>query len=365
MKFESTISTMQETVVSAERITGKNLSLPTLSSVLIIASGKSVKVRATNLSLGIELEVPAKVTKEGVVAVNGAVFSNLISNISGKGSILFEEKNGNLVINSKTTNATIKCVPEDDFPTLPIISGAEIKITAEKFIQGLRAVSFAGAISDIKPEISSVYIYPEGENIVFVSTDSFRLAEKKIKIKQVPEFNHIIIPLKNVPDIIRTLQDINEEIKVTIGDHQASFASGGLYLTTRLINGSFPDYRQIISKDATTTVVVLKNDLQQTLRVSNIFSDKFNQITLSINPTTKTCTMYSKNADVGEQKSELSAALSGAQTEISINFKYLYDVFQSINTDSVSIECKETNKPIKIKGVGDNTFLYLVMPMSR
>ncbi len=114
-----------------------------------------------------------------------------------------------------------------------------------------------------------------------------------------------------------------------------------------------------------TSVTVLKNDLQQALRVSNIFSDKFNQITLSVNPSMKECILYSKNTDVGEQKSVLSAALTGNQVEIALNFKYLHDVFQSLSGDSVAIECAQPNKPIKIHSIGDVSFLYLVMPMSR
>src|SRR5258706_152114 len=365
MKFESTVIKIKEAVATAERITGKNLSLPALSSILIIASGKSVKIRATNLSLGIEIEVSAKVSQEGVLAINGAIFSNLMSNISDNGNIGFEEKNGNLAVISKSTNATLKCVSSEDFPTLPTVSGTEIKVSATKFLQGLKSVVFAGSISDIKPEISSVYIYPDNDNIVFVATDSFRLAEKKIKSKTLPEFSHILIPLKNTSDIIRTLQETKEDITITISEHQASFVCGGIYLTSRLINGAFPDYRHIIPKETLTTAVILKNDLQQALKVSNIFSDKFNQITLSINPKNKNCTLYSKNADIGEQKSILSAALNGEDTEVSINFRYLNDVFQSISSDSVSVECNQPNRPIKMKGVGDESFLYLVMPMNR
>lgn len=365
MKVECSVEKIKNASLLAERITGKNLTLPALASILILATGKSIKIRATNLSLGIEVEIPAKIEKEGVVSIQGGVYTTLLSNLSGNGTVILEEINGNLQITSKTINATVKCTPHEDFPTLPVVSGTEVVLPVGKLLEGLKSVMFAGAISDIKPEISAVYIYPDNDNIVFVATDSFRLAEKKIKVKQVQDFLPILIPIKNAVDIVRTLQEESGDITVVIGEHQAAFIHGGIYVTTRLINGNFPDYRQIIPKNTITSITVLKGDLERALRVSNIFSDKFNQITLSVNPSMKECILYSKNTDIGEQKSVLTAALTGNQMELSVNFKYLHDSFQSLIGDSVAIECAEPNRPIRIHSVGDTNFLYLVMPMSR
>lgn len=365
MKAECSVEKIKNAALSAERVTGKNLTLPALASLLIIATEKSIKIRATNLSLGIEIEIPAKIEREGVLSVKGDIYTNLLSNLTGNGMVTLEEVDGNLHITSKTINATVKCTPHDDFPTLPVVNGPEIHLPAQKVVDGFKSVVFAGALSDIKPEISAIYMYPDNDSLVFVATDSFRLAEKKVKVKQIPDFSPLLLPLRNIPDIIRTLQEVDGEITIIISEHQAAFIAGSTYLTTRLINGVFPDYRQIIPKEIMTSVTVLKNDLQQALRVSNIFSDKFNQITLSVNPSMKECILYSKNTDVGEQKSVLSAALTGNQVEIALNFKYLHDVFQSLSGDSVAIECAQPNKPIKIHSIGDVSFLYLVMPMSR
>jgi DNA polymerase-3 subunit beta len=365
MKLEC-ISEKLKTVVSvADRITGKNVALPALSSVLLVASGKSLKVRATNLSLGIEIEIPAKVEEEGIVAVTGAVLSNFLGNIPSSGSVNLTTENDNIRLTSKTSNALIKCLPYDDFPTLPVVTGASFAVPSEKLLDGLRSVMFAGAVSDIKPEIAAVYVYMDNSEIVFVSTDSFRLAEKKIKIKQPIDMPPILIPLKNVIDIVRTFESVDDDMTITVSEHQVSFISGGLYVTSRLINGTYPDYRQIIPKDHVTEAVVLKSDLIQALKLSNVFSGKFNQITFMLDPQHKICSLSSRNSDVGEQKTEIAGAMKGNKIEFLVNYRYLSEVLNVIGSDSISIECSEPNKPIVINGVGENGFLYLMMPMNR
>jgi DNA polymerase-3 subunit beta len=132
-----------------------------------------------------------------------------------------------------------------------------------------------------------------------------------------------------------------------------------------VIDGVFPDYRQIIPKEAKTEAVVLKQDLFNALKLSNIFSDKFNQVNLTIKPKEKIFELSSTNNDIGENKTYLEAALSGGNTELSFNYKYFFDLFQSINADSISIKLNQTSKPLVVSGVSDHSFIYLIMPMNR
>ena len=120
---------------------------------------------------------------------------------------------------------------------------------------------YSSSVSDVKPEISSVYIYSNEDSLVFVSTDSFRLAEKKVKIKNIEEINGILIPFKNISEIIRIFGEISGDLNICFNKNQISFSYNGIYLTSRLVDGVFPDYRQIIPKESKTEVVVLKQDL--------------------------------------------------------------------------------------------------------
>jgi DNA polymerase-3 subunit beta len=364
MKLECSIEKIKNGISQAERITGKNLTLPVLNSILLIASAKSLKIRSTNLSLGIEIEIPAKVEKEGILAISGSVLNAIFSNILQNENIYLENENDNLLIKTKKSQIKIKCTPHDDFPTIPVVAGDSFEIESKKLIEGIKSVYYSSSVSDIKPEISSVFMYTDQDNLVFVSTDSFRLAEKKIKVRGMEEILGILIPFKNVGEILRIFGEFGGMVKVYFNKNQISFSCENVYLTSRVIDGIFPDYRQIIPKTFATDVVVLKQDLLNALKLSNIFSDKFNQVNLKVSPKEKVFELSSMNNDVGENKTNLDAVINGGNIELSFNYKYFLDCFQSIGTDSVSIKFSPS-KPIVVSPISDSSFTYLIMPMNR
>jgi len=134
-----------------------------------------------------------------------------------------------------------------DFPSLPKIDeGLDFIIPIQNFIHGVKSVSYAASISDIKPEISSVYIYKQDNELIFVSTDSFRLAEKKIIIDGVEDFPGVIIPIKNIQELIRVFNDVEDNVLMEIGKNQISLKNNEIYFTSRIIDGNYPNYTQII-----------------------------------------------------------------------------------------------------------------------
>ena len=365
MKVECGIEKLKNGILQTERVTGKNLTLPILSSILLIASGKSLKLRATNLSLGVEVEIPAKIEKEGIVAVSGTTLAGIFSNIFQNENIRLEGEGGNLVIKAKKSRIKLKGQTYEDFPTIPLVEGKTFETESKKLVDGIKSVYYSSSVSDIKPEISSVYMYSSGDSLVFVSTDSFRLAEKKIKVKGIEDVPGILIPFKNIPEILRIFGEVKDVVRVCFNKNQISFSSENVYLTSRVIDGVFPDYRQIIPKEFRVEAVVLKQDLLNALKLSNIFSDKFNQINLLVKTKDKIFELSSQNNEVGENKTFLDAAIKGEDVSLGFNYKYFLDCFQSINTDSVSIRLNQSSKPMVISGNSDNSFIYLIMPMNR
>ncbi|OGI63196.1 DNA polymerase III subunit beta [Candidatus Nomurabacteria bacterium RIFCSPHIGHO2_01_FULL_40_12] len=365
MKLECGVEKIKNGISLVERITGKNLTLPILNSILLVVNKKFLKLRSTNLSLGVEIEIEAKVDKEGVLAVSGSVLNNIFSNIFQNENVYLEGVDGNLLIKTKKSLIKLKGQLSDDFPTIPKVDGVIIEIESKKLLEGLKSVYYSSSISDIKPEISSVCIYTDEDNLVFVSTDSFRLAEKKIRVKGLKENFNILIPFKNISDILRVFGEFQGIIKVCFNKNQISFSSDNIYLTSRVVDGFFPDYRAILPKESQTNAVLLKQDLLNALKLSNIFSDKFNQVNLKITPKDKVFELSSANNDIGENKTYLDAALTGENIELSFNYKYFLDCFQSINTDSMSIKFSGSSRPIVISPVSDSSFTYLIMPMNR
>ncbi len=368
MKIECAQEKLKEGIKYAERIAGKHTTLPVLSCLILDCSLKNqLTIKSTNLDLGIEISIPIKTNELGIVAVPATTINSFIGNIIDSERIIkLETDQGNLKITTSNSSATIKTQPHEDFPSIPRVSiGTPFSLHGSDFVKGLKSVWYSSSVSSIKPELSSVYVYYNEELLVFVATDSFRLAEKKIKVNKKRDFGQILIPFKNIPEIIRTFEYVNGEIDVHLDKNQASFNYQGIYLVSRVIDGVFPDYKQIIPKNSTTEAVILKQDLIDALKLSNIFSDKFNQVNFKVNPSQKTCEIKTKNNDIGENITTLNAAITGEKIEINFNYKYIIDCFQSIDSDSITLYFNGLNKPMIISPVSDTSFRYIVMPMNK
>jgi DNA polymerase-3 subunit beta len=367
MKIECARDKIEKALNLTERATGKNLTLPILSCVLLEAKGSSLLIKATNLDIGIEVSVPAKVEKEGVVAVKGGILLGFVTNTTSDKQISLELSSGNLVVKTAGGEAVLKSFSHKDFPGTPKISGAVgIVINGATLSNGIRSVFYSASISHIKPELASVVLYGEGKNLIFVSTDSFRLAEKKVAAGLNRDIPQIIIPIKNALELARVAEELaNENIKLFLGKSQLAIEGKNIYFVSRVVDGSFPDYRQIIPKESKTESVVLKEDLLRALRLTTVFSDSFNQTTFSVFPGKKKMELRAKNADVGEGATTIQAAVSGEPVEISFNHRYFSDCLPSIQSDSVSISFSGASKPTLIRGVSDTSFIYIVMPMNR
>jgi DNA polymerase-3 subunit beta len=368
MKVEIGFQKLKEVISLIERAAGKNLSLPTLSCILIEVGKNTATFRATNLEIGVEVVVPVKTEGEGRVAVPAQIISSFISQAHNQNQvILMEVESGNLVVTLSKSKAVIKTLPPDDFPSIPeVIDGKEFIIQPGPIIKGFKSVYYSASPSGVKPELSSIYVYNDNDYLVFAATDSFRLAEKKIKPQNVLSIDGTLIPFRNTNDIMQVLEKIGKEVKMKLSKNLVSFEGSGIRVVSRVIDGTFPDYRQIIPKGYITEAIVLKEDLLNSLKISNIFSDKFSQTRLMINPKKNSFEIQSKNNDVGENKTQVDAALSGDPIEVTFNYKYIVDCFQSIEADSVSLQFNGIGKPMVIRPVsGDQTFLYLVMPMNR
>ncbi len=365
MKVHCSVEKLKNAVALADRMTGKNLTLPILNAILITAEHNSISIRATNLAVGIEFTIPAVVEVEGVVVVKGDIVTNVCSNLQDKSDITLELEHDNLKLISKKTTTVIKSLPPEDFPKLPIVEGEEFEIKSQILQESIRSVYFAAATTEIKPEISSIYLYSDQGLLTFVATDSFRLAEKKVKIKNIPDISKILIPYKNITDVLRVLETCVGEVKISYTRNQMSITGPHVYFTSRLIDGGFPPYHLIIPKEEETKVVVMKQELLQILKLSTIFADKFFQVVCTVSPSQKQLTISSKNSDVGSSISTIDSVIEGNDIEVVCNLKYLLDVLQSMTGDSVSISFTIATKPIVIRDVHDQQFLYLLMPTNR
>ena len=368
MKLETIRERLVESIQKAEKVTSKNATLPVLKCVLLEAKGSSLLVRSTNLDIGLEITLPVKIDQEGSVAIPGNILASFASQLTGEKAVVLEVKEGNLHVKSSKNSTVIKAYSAEDYPTIPKVdtdTSKTFKISATAFVSGLKAAWYSSATSTIKPELSSVRVYPLDGQLVFVATDGFRLAEKRIQVKSLPDFTHILIPVKNAAEIIRIFDGIDEDIDIYIDENQIALISKDIYLVSRTIEGNFPDYKAIIPKEFVTEAIVLKQDLANALKISTIFSDSFFHIKFLIDPADKKIQITTKNNDVGESSTDLQGTLTGEKIDINFNYRYINDAMVSLASDSLNFSFSGSNKPLVIKAVGDSSFTYLVMPMNR
>lgn len=364
MKFQAQSSHILPSAALASRFTGRG-SLPSLSTILIVADSNAVLLRATNLECGVEVSFPAKVTKSGTVAVSGAIFSGFMQNNSGK-MITVELVDTLLKLESDRAKASLKTVSSDDFPTLPRVSGdLSFTIKAPDLIRLLKSVSFCAATSTVKPELQGVYVTGGTGKLTAAATDSFRLAEKTVPLKSRGSIAPLIVPARNIVELTRILEGAVSDVVVYFNQNQLSTQIENVYYTTRLIDGSFPNYRQIIPKQFSTEAVVLREDFLQALKSLQLFSDKFLQTSLAGNPKQKTLELSSRNSDVGEEQVALPSAVSGEEVRMNFNSRYLADGASALSGESLRLSFSGAGKPLVIKDASDESYLYLAMPMNR
>jgi len=366
MKIECVKEKLKNILSLLDRITGKQLSLPILSFVYCEAKKNILTLRATNLDIGVEIQLPIKTTQEGSCLLPAQLISNSLSPISFE-NITVSSIDDKIFITTPKHQITVNSfIGTDDFPKLPTIEkGVMLELETKKFINGVKSVMYAAAPTEIKPEIASVYFYTTKEHLVFVSTDGFRLAEKKIQLTSLDEIQ-AIIPYKNALEIVRLLDnDEYHTLSITITTTQCIFHTGAITISSRLITGVYPDYPQLIPHTFSTEVSVSKDEIFSALKVTNLFCDSSNQIMISVYPNDSRVEIGARNSSVGENIITLDTSVKGEEIEVFYNIRYLNEFFQSINTPRVVLGFNSKLKPGVLYGEGDSTFTYLVMPVNR
>lgn len=343
----------------------KNMTLPALSSVLIIGNDEGIKMRATNLETGIDWNIQGVCTSQGVVAVPALLLQQIAGSLSQEGSIELEQVGDTLLLKGGTGKSSIKTVPYEDFPSIPFPENPEntIVISGTVLKNLFSSIATCASPSTVRPELASIYLSIEGGQLTVVATDSFRLAEKKVSIPNKGTQGKILIPAKNALDIAQALSDA--EVTISFDEHQCSFTTDQGVVVSRLTNSIYPDYRQIIPKESVVEVVVLRKDFENALKRTAIFSDMFQKVRLGFDPKKNQISLFAKNSDIGESSETLSARVSGDALELSFNHRYLTAFLSLTNAESISLIAAGVGRPLRIIGVGDASLLYLVSPMNQ
>lgn len=367
MKLIILNNNLKEVLRSLGGAVGDNISLPILKNILIKTADNKIDFTATNLELGITVCAPGKIIENGSLTVPLNVFSNIVNHLTGE-RINLESKNYNLVLKTDNYEATIQGLNPDDFPIIPKIGGSEnsLKISAKVFKNALSKIINSVQYSEIRPEINGIFFSYQVDFLKITGTDSFRLAEKIIPSEQfksdLETSFEIIIPLKTVQEILRIIPDESELI-IFVNENQVLFQTKELEIISRLIDGKYPEYQEIIPHEFKTTLIIDKNELLNGLKLSSIFSGRVNEIKLKIGENKKFVEIYSADSALGENHYLLPVKTEGEILDVSFNCKYLLDGLKSTEDKEISLSLNKDNKPAIIKSPGDKNWFYLVMPI--
>lgn len=346
------------------RVSTKHVTLPVLQCVLITTKNGITTFKATNLEIGIEVTVDCVIEEEGVAAVSTTTLLQSVQYMTDK-NITLTVSDGTVTVDSGKAHTVINTIPHEEFPSITKLTTPGVQIQKNLFALGVKTVAFAASQSSIKPELGSVFIQQKKEHsLTFVATDSFRLMEKTVPQKGLVLEASFLVPQKNAIELARICDLLESDPDLIINENQCALAfSEGVYITSRLVTGSFPDYEQIIPKEYSTHSVVLKSDLLQAFKKTQVFLNKFMQVTLGI--TQNEITIASQNGDIGSTIDSIQAQTEGVDLTLNFNQQYVMDPLSHISDDSVILHFAGIGRPLVMEGMNDKTLRYLVMPMNK
>ena len=383
MKLTCTQENFKKAIFNSERLVSKQTTLPILNNILFEAEKNRLKLSATNLEVGVVVQIGAKIEKEGKVTMPARLLSSFVNNLPSGDNIEIESNEQGLKIKSGSSRAIIKGLPAADFPLIPQKrADFQLQISGRKLKNMISKVSLAVAFNEARQELTGINILLGEKELFFAATDSFRLAEGRLGISSqeinkeayqalISKKESIIIPATTMLELARIIPDDQEkEVKIAIEESQIFFEYDGTSLVSRLINGKYPDYKHIMPKEFQTRCVAAKNEIQGIIKMASIFtSGKTSEIGLELSSEKKKITVSGKSVEVGENTSELKADITGPEQKITFNARYVLDGINSLDTPQIAILVNNGSAPAAIQEIDEKTgevlkdYIYIVMPI--
>lgn len=364
-------------------ISDKNTSLPILNNVLIKTENKNIKLISTNLEIGINCSVRGKVEDDGEITIPARVFNDYVSLLPND-KVIIETSADETSINCDNFATKIKGSPSSDFPLIPSIEKNNTqchKVRIDEFKKAISQVIFALAPNEARPDISGVLIKMEGKTLILAATDSFRLAEKKVKLMSETQGEiKTIIPYKTLNELARILSTIQRDdeiskeedyLSIYITENQILFECKNIELISRVIDAKYPDYAQLIPQEFKTKVSLDVKTLANSVKAASLFTKTgIYDILLAFNPSQNKLKVSSLNNQVGENKSDIDVAIEGEPEELILNYRFLLDGLQNAGSEKVMLKITDKVKPcimMPLSGDGKekNDYVYLIMPIKQ
>ena len=341
--------------------------LPILGNILLKAEGQSLFLSATNLEIAISTKISATIKNEGSITIPARLIVNYVSFLKDGELDIFVESGETMCISSKGSKTKIKGLPSSDFPEFPKVEKEFIfTFSTKEFQKSNERVVFSCANTSIRPILSGALFWVKGKEACLVATDSYRLGEQKIHLSSKEEREvKVIIPSRTLQELSRILGVYPEEkVEVIVSKNQILFIVKNTEISSRLIEGNFPDYEQIIPKEKRIMVEVQTDEFILGIKRVGIFAkENNNNIRIFVND--EKISITTDATEIGSDECEIPVKGSGGQEqeEVSLNAQYVLDILQSIEEKEILFLVNERLSPVLFKPKTGDEYVHIIMPL--
>jgi DNA polymerase III subunit beta len=363
MNIVCTQENLKNGLMVVGRVIGTSSTLPILNNILLRTEEGQLKLSATNLELAVTTVVRCKIEEEGAGCVPAKIVNELVGALPAT-NITLVTVDAELLVTADHYTSKVKTLPTEEFPLIPVVERTYVvALPGQVLKQGLEQVLFAVSTSQTQPEISGVLLSLRDRVLTFVATDRYRLAEKRLQLPRAEGLKDVIIPAKTAQELVRIIGNYDHVVEVVLGETQIAVTVGDTTLVSRLVDGQYPDYEQIIPTEFTTQIVVPTAALVNAVKASAIFSRSNQSITMEYQQATQRIVIFAVSHEVGESRIEVPAVIEGSSGTIICNYRYLLEALAGRKEERVRIQIMNDTAPVLLGPDGDAEYRYLVMPI--
>jgi DNA polymerase-3 subunit beta len=367
---------MQENLARGLSVVSRAVStrgtLPVLANVLLRTEDAGLKLTATNLEIGITYWVPGKIETDGATTVPARLFADLVSSLPAADRVDLELQGADVLhLRSGRFATHIKGIDADEFPAIQTAGDRPTTRIAQKTLRrALAETIFAAASDEARPILTGVLARFEGDKLTLAAADNYRIAVRTVDVLDPVEAISVVIPARALAELVRVLADTDDPIDIVLAQqkNQVLFHLEGIDLVSRLIDGQFPNYQQVLPQSHATRAEIEREELLRAVRpAALIASSSANIVKLRIGANgsgeSDAGLTVTATADVGDYEGAVEAAVQGDGTTIAFNARYLADVLTNVDAERFAIELNGPLSPGVFRPVGDDAYVHVVMPV--
>lgn len=350
---------------NTSRLATSKAGLPILNNILLRTDSSRLLIAATNLEVASSHRIGAKVTKPGSITVPAKLLSEFIQNLP-KEQITLKVSDNKLQIIAKNSSSTINGVADDEFPELPTIDESKAisySLSSDDFKNSVAQTVTAASNDSTRPILTGVYWHSFEDNLYLAATDGYRLAERQITATKSDV--EAVIPTSTLQEVIRTLRDDISEIEILFDETQVTFRLGEIEITSRLIDGNFPDYRQLIPKKSESLFTLSRSEFVRVIKIASLFArESGGGITLTLDIDKNILTIHSIASEIGENSSEIAVEASGESGSVSLNSRYIIDALGVVSADKITFGFSGKLAPcVLTEKTKNQNYKHIIMPL--